>query len=67
MKAGNINDFAVSLTAPPNRASPEISDEVPECTKAPGVGRHCMISEVAPHHLSQPSALLWNRFVHTSP
>jgi hypothetical protein len=58
---------AVSLTASPKRASPEISDVVPKRTQALGVGRHCVVRQIATHHLSQPSALLWNRFVHSSP
>ena len=33
------------------------SDVVPKRTQALGVGRHCVVRQIATHHLSQPSAL----------
>jgi hypothetical protein len=64
---GTIPRCAILLTASPKRAPPEIGHVVSKRTQALGVGRHRMVRKIAAHHLSQPSALLWNRFMHSSP
>jgi hypothetical protein len=38
-----------------------------ERTQALGIGWHRVIRKIATHHLAQPSALLWDRFMHLSP
>jgi hypothetical protein len=62
---GTIPRCVGSLTASPKRAPPEISDVVPKRTQTLGVGGHCVVRQIATHHLSQPSALLWSRFVNS--
>ena len=37
----------ILLAAPPQRAPPEVGDMVPEHMQCMGIGRHCMIVEVA--------------------
>ena len=64
---GTIPRCAIPLTASPKRASPKVSDVVSKRTQALGIGRHCMIRKIATQHLSQPFALLWDRFMHSSP
>ena len=58
---------SVPLTTSPKRSSPQGTDVVPKCTQALGIGRNRVIRKIATHHLSQPSALLRDRFMHSSP
>ncbi len=64
---GPIPRCAIPLAASPKRTPPEVSNVVPKRTQALGVSWHRMVRKVATHHLPQPSALLWNRFMHSSP
>src|SRR5262245_56088689 len=49
------------------RASPEVVDMVPEYMQCMGVGRHCVVVEVAADDVPQPFPLCGDRLVHAPP
>ena len=55
---------AILLTAPPERASPEVGDVVSERPKGPRIPGHRVVREEARDHTPQPSALCRNGVVH---
>src|SRR5512140_3186724 len=55
------------LTAPPERAPPEVGHMMSERRKRPTIGRHRVVGKVAGHDLPQPSPLLRDRLVHPAP
>jgi len=57
----------ILLAAPPQRAPPEVSDMVPEHVQCVGIGRHCVIIEVAVDDVAQPFPLSRDRLVHAPP
>src|SRR6266542_6252617 len=57
----------ILLAAPPQRTPPEVDDMVPEHGQCPGIGRHCVVVEVAVDDIPQPLSLNGDRLVHAPP
>ncbi len=58
------------LAATPQRAPPEVDDMVPEHDQCTGIGRHCVVVEVAANDVPQPLSLFGDWLMHapaTSP
>src|SRR5215831_11126737 len=58
---------AILVAATPQRAPPEVDDMVPEHGQCTGVGRHCVIAEVATNDVPQPFPLIGEGLVHALP
>src|SRR5215813_14272271 len=58
---------AILVAATPQRAPPEVDDMVPEHGQCTGVGRHCVIAEVATNDVPQPFPLIGEWLVHALP
>src|SRR5262245_53746507 len=58
---------AILVAATPQRALPEVDDMVPEHGQCTGVGRHCVIAEVATNDVPQPFPLIREWLVHALP
>ena len=57
----------ILLATSPQRASPEVGDVVPEHMQCMGIGRHCVVVEVAVDDVPQPFPLCGDRLVHAPP